>query len=80
MVIADYSLNIKLTKQVAESLQIPSNSNAFSIELEKLKVERTEAEQFKGKVHSLYLEQFIVLLEKEIVAKCKPIQTSSLNH
>lgn len=76
-IVADYSLSIKLAEQIAESLQIPLDSDAFSAELEKLKVERTEAEEFKGKVHSLYLEQFIVLLEKAIASKRKPIRTYS---
>eukprot|EP01018_Ginkgo_biloba_P011708 Gb_02246 [translate_table: standard] len=76
-IISDYNLSNKLADQIADSLRIPLESESFFNELAKLKVERTEAAVLRGKVHSWYLEQFIVLLEKAIASKRKPVRTDS---
>ncbi|KAH9323755.1 hypothetical protein KI387_018394 [Taxus chinensis] len=76
-IVSDYSLSSNLAEQIADSLRIPLDGDAFSTELAKLKVERTEAVELRGKVHSLYLEQFIVLLEKAITSKRKPVRIDS---
>ncbi|GLJ48788.1 hypothetical protein SUGI_1028840 [Cryptomeria japonica] len=76
-IVSDYSLSNKLAEQIANSLRIALESDFFSTELAKLKVERTEAVELRGKVYSLYLEQFIVLLEKAIVSKRKPVRIDS---
>lgn len=76
-IVSDYSLSNKLAELIADSLRIALDSDAFSAELAKLKVERTEAVELRGKVHSLYLEQFIVLLEKAIASKRKPVRMES---
>ncbi|GLJ53739.1 hypothetical protein SUGI_1146660 [Cryptomeria japonica] len=76
-IVSDYSLSNKLAEQIVDSLRIASDNDSFSTELAKLKVERTEVVELRGKVYSLYLEQFIILLEKAIASKRKPIQIHS---
>eukprot|EP01018_Ginkgo_biloba_P023096 Gb_22432 [translate_table: standard] len=71
-IVSDPSLSNRLAERIADSLAMPLESEAFLSELAKLKAERANAESMRGKAHSLYLEQFIVLLEKAIASKRKP--------
>eukprot|EP00252_Welwitschia_mirabilis_P024210 TRINITY_DN7095_c0_g1_i1.p1 TRINITY_DN7095_c0_g1~~TRINITY_DN7095_c0_g1_i1.p1 ORF type:complete len:1010 (-),score=164.38 TRINITY_DN7095_c0_g1_i1:219-3248(-) len=68
-IVSDHSLIIKKAEQIAESLKMSLYSEGFRAELGRLREERNEAAVSRGKVHSLYLDQFIALLDIALKAK-----------
>ncbi|BBN05847.1 hypothetical protein MPTK1_3g16420 [Marchantia polymorpha subsp. ruderalis] len=71
-VVADSARCTKLVQQIAESFELKLDSDQFAKELSKLKEDKETVENAKGKAQALYLEQFLTLLEKGVVAKIKP--------
>ncbi|KAG6557191.1 hypothetical protein Mapa_001118 [Marchantia paleacea] len=71
-VVADSARCTKLVQQIAESFELKLDSDQFAKELSKLKEDKETVENAKGKAQALYLEQFLTLLEKGVVAKNKP--------
>lgn len=68
-IVADATLAMKLTRQIAESLGFSSlDSEEFRNEISKLKMEKDGAERRRGMAHALYLQQFINLLVKAMDA------------
>ncbi|KAI5062500.1 hypothetical protein GOP47_0023039, partial [Adiantum capillus-veneris] len=69
-IVTDPALTVKLARQIAEALGFSSlDSEGFENEVRKLKLEKDVAEiRRRGMAHTLYLQQFIVLLEKAMAA------------
>lgn len=68
-IVTDASLTSKLAKQIADCLGFGSlDSEGFGNEISRLKMEKDGAELRRGMAHALYLQQFIILLEKAVAA------------
>ncbi|MCO5610129.1 hypothetical protein L7F22_064364 [Adiantum nelumboides] len=79
-IVTDAVLTVKLGKQIVEALGFSSlNSEGFESEVSKLKLEKDRTEvRRRGMAHALYLQQFIVLLDKVMAANSSATNNQAL--
>ncbi|XP_002987443.2 U-box domain-containing protein 43 [Selaginella moellendorffii] len=65
-IVIDTALCRRLARQIAEGVGMEMTSQGFVDEVEKLWCERSAAEARGGKVHALYLEQFLLVLDRAL--------------
>lgn len=63
-IVADPGRSNKLVQNIADSLEMPVDSDYFARELKRLKTDQESVETGKGKASALFLDQVVSLLEK----------------